>query len=60
MTQAEASDLRSLIERVKETAVGQRNAVLAHEDASRVLQNYIHFLEYPAKQSTIDSATPKG
>ncbi len=49
MNKDEASDLRSLIERVKLTVLDQRNAVLAHEQASRNLEAFIIGLEQQKK-----------
>lgn len=50
MTKSEASDLRSLIDRVKQATLDQKMAVLAHEQASRNLENFLHTLEYPANK----------
>lgn len=60
MTKAEGSDLRSLIERVKQTTLDQKMAVLAHEQASRNLESFLWGLEHSKdKENPIDTRDPK-
>lgn len=54
MTKDQASDLKSLIDRAKQTALAVQAAQFVNEEAERQLGSYMHKLEHPPKPTVPD------